>query len=335
MTARLVTIFGGSGFLGRHLVQRLVRTGATIRVCTRDPEKAHMLRPLGDVGQIVPWAADIRRPETVAHAVADADACVNLVGVLYERGKSTFEAVHVDGATTVANAAAAAGCDHLVQVSALGASLDSDSKYARSKAAGEAAVLGAFPKATILRPSVVFGPEDSFFNMFASLTSFSPALPVIGAPCPPKLKRDDAGKMTLDLFGDGGPKMQPVYVGDVVDAITQSLNGHTHEGKTYSLGGPTVYSFKDLMTLVLTQTERKRLLFPLPFFLAEMQATFLQLLPKPLLTPDQVTLLRTDNVVPTGQPGLDAFGITPTAAEAIVPSYLRRFVAPGRKDVLA
>jgi len=334
MAARLITIFGGSGFLGRYLVQRLVRTGATVRVCARDPEKAHYLRPLGDVGQVVPWAADIRKPESVAHAVAGADAVVNLVGILYERGQSTFQRVHVEGAATVAKAAAAAGCSHLVHMSALGADAGSDSKYARTKAAGEAAVREAFPSATIIQPSVVFGPEDSFFNMFASLTSISPGLPVMGAPLP-SFKRNAEGKLTLDLFGDGGPKMQPVYVGDVADVMARSLVGDDHQGQTYALGGPTVYSFKELMAMVLTMTERKRLLIPMPFFVAEMQATFLQFLPKPLLTPDQVTLLRTDNVVPAGQDGFAAFGIEPEAAEAIVPTYLRRFVTPGRKDVMA
>ena len=311
-------------------MQRLVKTGATIRVAGRDPEMAHMLRPLGDIGQIVPWAADIRRPETVVPALDGADACVNLVGILYQRGQSTFERVHVEGAAAVADAAAKAGCSRLVHMSALGADEASGSTYAQTKARGETAVRAAFPGATVVRPSVVFGTEDSFFNMFASLTSISPFLPVMGAPFPPRI---EGGK--IDLFGDGGPKMQPVYVGDVALTMAKALTEDGHGGKTYSLGGPTVYSFADLMRLVLTVTGRKRLLMPVPFFAAEMQAAVLQFLPKPLLTPDQVMLLRTDNVVPGGAEGLQALGIEPTAAEAVVPTYLRRFMVQSREDALA
>lgn len=330
MTPRLVTIFGGSGFIGRHLVQRLVKTGATVRVAVRDPESVHRLRPLGDIGQIVPWAVDVRRPETIAPALDGADACVNLVGILFERGHSTFERVHVEGAAGVAAAAANAGCTRMVHMSALGASKDSASVYAQTKARGEAAVRDAFPSATIVRPSVVFGPEDSFFNMFASLTTISPFLPVMGAPFPPKIS-----KSGIDLFGDGGPKMQPVFVGDVTRAMAMALTETGHAGKTYSLGGPTVYSFLDLMRLVLSVTGRKRMLVPMPYFAAEMQAAVLQFLPKPLLTPDQVVLLRSDNVVPGGVEGLQALGIEPTAAEAVVPSYLRRFMVQSRAGALA
>jgi uncharacterized protein YbjT (DUF2867 family) len=219
-------------------------------------------------------------------------------------------------------------------MSALGADEASESVYAQTKARGEAAVREVFPDAAVVRPSIVFGAEDGFFNLFASLTSISPFLPVIGAPFPPRFTD---GK--LDLFGDGGPKMQPVFVGDVAEAMAKALtetpNENRHAGKTYALGGPTVYSFADLMRLVLSVTGRKRLLLPVPYFAAEIQAAVLQFLPKPLLTPDQVTLLKTDNVVPDGAPGLADLGIAPTAAEAVIPTYLRRFMAPGREDALA
>lgn len=318
---RVVTVFGGSGFIGRGLVQRLARLGCVVRCAGRDPENAHVLKPLGDVGQIAPWAADVRRPETVRAALEGADACVNLVGILYERGKRTFNAVHVEGAAAAAEAARSAGCRRFIHVSALGADADSESAYARTKAEGEAAVKTAFPDATVFRPGVVFGAGDSFFNMFAGMTLMSPILPVIGAPLWPP--------------GGGGPKMQPVYAGDVAEVMARALCETGHAGKTYSLGGPAVYTFRELMALVLRVTGRRRVLAPMPYIAAELFAGVAQFLPKPLLTPDQVKLLRTDNVTPPGAPGFEAFGVSPQSVESQVPGYLRRFAAEGRENAVA
>jgi NADH dehydrogenase len=308
----LVTVFGGSGFLGRHVVRALARAGYRIRPAVRRPDLAGHLQPLGRVGQIHAVQANLRYPASVQAAVHDADVVINLVGILFERGKQRFEAVQAEGAHAVAQAAAAAGA-RLVHVSALGADPESSALYARSKAQGEAAVLAAVPGATILRPSIVFGPEDDFFNRFASLARIAPALPLIGG---------------------GETKFQPVFVGDVAQAIARAVGGRAKDGTIYELGGPEVKSFRELMQYVLAVTERRRLLVPLPFALAKLQAQFLQYLPTPLLTPDQVELLRTDNVV--SQPALAegrtlaAFGIEPTALEAVVPSYLWRFRKAGQ-----
>lgn len=328
----VVTVFGGSGFLGRHVVRRLCQEGAIVRVAVRDPERALFLKPLGDVGQIVPWAADVTDATTVEHALAGAGAAANLVGILFERGRRTFARVHAEGAGNIARAAAAAGVRRLVHVSALGADANSDSGYARSKAEGESRVRAAFPQAAILRPSVIFGPEDDFFNRFAALARFSPALPVIGAPTVPAIRRaEGALPFVLDFFGAGGPKLQPVFVGDVADAVTACLKRPDAEGKTFELAGPRAYSFKEIMTITLKAAGRRRLLVPLPFWLAELEAMVLQWLPKPPLTPDQVRLLKTDNVASGSFPGLEALGIAPTPAEAVVPGYLARFRPPVRR----
>lgn len=320
-TPRVVTVFGGSGFIGRALVQRLARLGCAVRCAGRDPENAHALKPMGDVGQITAWPADVRRPETLRAALQGADACVNLVGILYERGARTFEAVHIEGAANTAQAARQAGCAKFIHMSALGADAQSKSKYAQTKAQGEAAVKTAFPDAVIFRPSVVFGAGDSFFNMFAGMTLISPMLPVIGAPLWP--------------LGGGGPKMQPVHVGDVAEVMARALCKGAHAGETYSLGGPSVYTFRELMALVLRFTGRERMLAPMPFFAARAFAAAAQFLPKPLLTPDQVKLLQTDNVTPPGAPGFEAFGVSPRAVEAVLPAYLRRFAAHGRENAVA
>ena len=311
-TETLVTVFGGSGFLGRHVVRALVREGYRVRPAVRRPDLAGHLQPLGRVGQIHAVQANLRYPESVVAAVRGADVVVNLVGILFERGKQSFEAVQAEGAATVARAAAAAGA-RVVHVSALGADPESPALYGRSKAAGEAAVLAAVPDATILRPSILFGPEDDFFNRFAALARMSPALPLIG------------GGMT---------KFQPVFVGDVAQAVMRAVSGSANGGATYELGGPEVKTFRELMDYVLAVTERKRLLVPLPFGLARLQAMVLQLMPKPLLTPDQVELLRTDNIVSDAAQAegrtLKAFGIEPAAMEAIVPGYLWRFRKAGQ-----
>ncbi len=326
-----ITVFGGSGFIGRHLIRRLAAQGWEIRVAVRDLESALPLKTAGDVGQVVPWCCDISRTEHVAAAVAGADAVVNLVGALYPSGRNSFQNLHVAGPTAIAEAAKAAGVKRFVHMSALGADANSESVYARTKAEGEQAVRAIFPGVVIFRPSVLFGPEDKFFNLFAGLSRFSPVLPVFGCPSLPKLSFGDGG-LKVDFYGDGGTKFQPVYVGDVADAIMVGLSSTEATGNTYELGGPTVYSFKQLMQMLLAYTNRKRLLLPVPFFVAELKACFLQLLPKPLLTRDQVLLLKTDNVVHDGAKGLADLGIAPTTAESILPTYLSRFRLSGRYD---
>ena len=305
MIARsLAVVFGGTGFIGRHLVQRLARAGARVRVVARDPEAGMFLKPMGDPGQVVLSRANLLDAASVADAAAGADIVVNLVGILYESGPCTFAAIHVDGARYVAEAAKAAGAKRLVQVSAIGASNRSPALYARSKAAGEAAAGKAFPGATIVRPSIVFGPEDDFFNRFAAMARLAPALP---------------------LLGGGRTRFQLVYVGDVAEAIMRILGDAETAGKTYELGGPRVYTFREALEIVLRETGRKRLLVPLPFWAANLQARMLELLPKPLLTRDQVKMLRRDNVVGRKALGLADLGIAPTAVEAVVPAYLVRY----------
>jgi NADH dehydrogenase len=310
-TETLVTVFGGSGFLGRHLVRALAREGYRIRNAVRRPDLAGHLQPLGRVGQIHSVQANLRYPASVEAAVRGADVVINLVGILFERGKQRFEAVQAQGAANVAQAAAAAGV-RLIHVSALGANPDSPALYARTKAAGEQAVRAATPEAVIFRPSIVFGPEDDFFNRFASMARMSPVLPLVGG---------------------GETKFQPVFVGDVAQAIVKAVGG-SKDGSMYELGGPEVRTFKALMEYVLAVTERRRLLVPLPFGIAKLQAFFLQLMPTPLLTPDQVELLRADNVVSAAaieeRRTLAGLGIEPAAMEAIVPSYLWRFRKTGQ-----
>jgi len=311
-TETLITVFGGSGFLGRHVVRALAREGYRIRNAVRRPDLAGHLQPMGRVGQIHSVQANLRYPASVESAVRDADVVINLVGILFERGKQRFEAVQAEGAGHVGRAAASVGA-RMVHVSALGADADSSALYARTKAAGEAAVLDAAPAATIFRPSILFGPEDDFFNRFGAMARMSPALP---------------------LVGDGHTKFQPVFVGDVAQAITKAVGGWAKGGTTYELGGPKVRSFKELMEYVLAVTERRRLLVPLPFGVARLQAFFLQFLPTPLLTPDQVELLRSDNIVSEVAVSegrtLRALGIEPAAMEAIVPGYLWRFRKTGQ-----
>jgi len=308
----LITVYGGSGFLGRHVVRALARRDYRIRVAVRRPELANFLQPLGRVGQIHAVQANIRNAASVDMAARDADILINLVGVLFERGRQRFDAVHAVGAEQVALAAHAHGAK-LVHVSAIGADEHSPSAYARTKAKAEQLVLAAQPDAVIMRPSILFGPEDDFFNRFAAMARMSPALPLIGG---------------------GATRFQPVFVGDVAAAITEAVAGNAHGGATYELGGPEVRTFKELMQFVLATTERRRLLLPLPFFLAKLQATFLQFMPKPLLTPDQVELLRVDNVVSQAAQAerrtLQGLGIEPEPIEAIVPSYLWRFRKAGQ-----
>jgi NADH dehydrogenase len=312
MNNGLITVFGGTGFLGRHTVRALAKAGFRVRVAVRYPNSGYFLLPMGHVGQIALTKCNVRNADQVAAAVHGADAVVNLTGILFSRGRQNFTAVHVDGAATIAKAARAAGAGSLVHVSAIGANRDAESSYAASKGEGELRVRDAFPDATILRPSIVFGPEDEFFNRFAALARVSPFLPLIGG---------------------GRTRFQPVFAGDVAAAILQAIRDPSTRGRTYELGGPRVYSFKELMQIVLRETCRRRLLLPLPFALAAFQAIFLQFLPKPLLTPDQVTLLKSDNVV-TSAGTLASLGIVPATVESEVATYLSRFRPKGQYDEL-
>ena len=324
MRGKLVTVFGGTGFIGRHLVQRLAAGGARVRVAVRHPKDAAPLQPMGDVGQIAAVQASVTHEGSVRAAVEGADAVVNLVGILYESGRMTFDAVHRQSAENVARAARDAGVPVLVHMSALGADPESHSDYATSKAAGEAAVRAAFPRAAIVRPSVVFGPEDKFFNLFAGIARLSPILPVFGCPKP----RFHDGR--IDIYGDGGVKFQPVYVGDVAAALVKCIEDPACAGKTYELGGPAVYSFKQIMEMICHETGRKRLLMPVPYVLAGLMAGVLELLPKPLLTGDQVELLKHDNVLTGKLPTLADLGIHPIGAEGVIPTYLDRYRPGGR-----
>jgi len=311
-TPKLVTVFGGSGFVGRHAVRALAKRGYQVRVACRRPELAGHLQPLGNVGQIQAIQANLRVRWSVDRAVEGASHVVNLVGILFESGRQKFHPVQEFGARAVAEAARAAGAG-LTHVSAIGADAHSASIYARTKARGEDAVRETLGEATILRPSIIFGPEDGFFNLFANLARFSPVLPLIGG---------------------GHTKFQPVFVGDVAEAIARSVEGKATRGATYELGGPQVLSFRECMELILEITGRKRLLLPMPWAIAQMQAAVLGLLPNPLLTSDQVTLLRSDNVVSEAATSegrdIGGLGIQPQSAAAVLPSYLWRYRAAGQ-----
>lgn len=309
----LVTVFGGSGFLGRNVVRALCKRDYRVRVAVRRPELAGHLQPLGRVGQIHAVQANLRYPASVEAAMRDSDVAINLVGILTESGAQTFDAVQAKGPEAIAKAASAAGA-RMVHVSAIGADENSASRYARAKAAGEKAVLAAVPSATILRPSVLFGADDHFTNRFAALARMSPALPLVGG---------------------GLTKLQPAYVGDVAAAVAKAVDGNTKAGATYELGGPEVLTMREIMEIILGITERKRMLMPLPFGLAKLQAQLLQFAPGALkLTPDQVELLRADNVVSEAAKAagltLEGLGITPDSLEAIAPQYLWRFRAAGQ-----
>ena len=302
----IITVFGGSGFVGRHVVRALSKAGYRVRVATRRPHLAQDLRVAGVVGQVQLVQANVRVPASVERAVAGASGVVNLVGVLNETGRQTFSRLHTLGAKTIANATAAAGISAMVQMSAIGADAGSASRYARSKAEGEAHVKAALPSATILRPSIVFGNGDSFFNRFASMAQFLPVLP---------------------LFGGGKSRFQPVYAGDVANAVLAALTSDAARGQTYELGGPGVYTFEELMRFVLDETDRSRLLVPLPFALATPMAFLFEMaaiLPfvAPVVTRDQLIQLRQDNVVAEGARTLADLGLAGETVEAIVPDYL-------------
>jgi NADH dehydrogenase len=314
MTPRTVAVLGGTGFIGTHVVRGLLPTGANILRCARRPWRGEYTP--GDVGQVVPLAVDVTDEESVVRAVRGADVVVNLVAILFERRRGAFHAVHVEGARRVARLARAAGTKRLIHFSALGADARSPSLYARTKAAGEAAVRAEFPEATIVRPSVVFGPEDDFFNRFARIARLSPVLPLIGG---------------------GHTRFAPVYVGDIGRAVGAMVARDGAAGETFELGGPHEYSFRELIELLLRVIGRRRLLVPVPFALASINAWLLEqpthivsclapaLAPRPMLTPDQVQLLHSDSVPSGTMSGLAALGVEPTACEVILPTYLARF----------
>jgi len=317
MSNDLVVVFGGSGFVGKQVVRALAKRGKRIRVAMRRPHLGQDLRMLGDVGQIQLVQANVRFAESVDAALEGADAVVNLVAVLHEKGKQTFQALHVDAARTVAEAAKKRGITHFVQMSALGAG-PKGARYARTKFAGESAVRELVPTATVLRPSIIFGPEDHFFNRFAQMARTASTLPLGGVP----------------LIGGGKTKFQPVFVGDVADAVCAALDRGDARGRNYELGGPGVYSFKQLMQFILSEIDRRPILAPLPFVFAHPLGLLIEWTSKlvpfmdPPLTSDQVTMLHKDNIVGADPNALkiEDLGVSPLESiEAIVPSYLWRF----------
>lgn len=311
----LVTVFGGSGFIGTQVTRALAKQGYRVRVAVRRPALGYKLPLMGDVGQIEVVQANIRNPASIGRALDGAEGCINLVGVLYESGRQGFFGLHAQGAEAIASACAARGIARMVQVSAIGADADSASKYARTKAEGEAAVRKHLPQAAIVRPSVVFGVDDDFFNRFAAMASISPILP---------------------LPGGGGTRFQPVYVGDAATAIVAALREPTAAGKTFEIGGPDVYTYRRLMELMLAEIHKTRILAPLPWGLArliglvgDLQAKLLPFAPP--LTSDQVEMLKHDNVASPSLPGLKALGVSaPVAVEAIIPTYLYRYRRGGQ-----
>jgi uncharacterized protein YbjT (DUF2867 family) len=309
----LVTVFGGSGFVGSQIVRALARMGSRVRVAVRQPGRGYRLRMLGDVGQIEVVQANIRDDASVARALKGAEGCINAVAVLYESGRQTFDALHVEGARRVAAAAEGLGVSRFVQVSAIGADPDSPSAYARTKAAGEARVREAFPGAVIVRPSVVFGPEDRFFNRFAEMASLAPALPLIGG---------------------GHTRLQPVFVADVGEAIARAVWSEEAAGRTFELGGPEAFAFRRLMEIMLDVIQRKRLLVSVPWAVAGLMGRAGDLMAPtglpPAITSDQVALLRSDNVVAEGAAGLEALGVSASALEPIIPTYLYRYRRGGQ-----
>lgn len=308
----LVTVFGGSGFVGRHVVRALAKRDYRIRVAVRRPELAGFLQPLGRVGQVHTVQANIRNPASIKAAMRDASIVVNLIGILSEGGKQSFDAVQAEGAGAIAQAAAEIGA-RMVHISAIGADANSESAYARAKAAGESNVLATVPSASILRPSLVFGPEDSLTNRFASLARMAPVMPVFGAET----------------------KMQPVFVGDVAQAVADAADGKTKPGAVYELGGPEVLTMQEIVEIVLKTIERERMIVPVPMGIAKLKSYFLQFAPGDFkLTPDQVAMLKVDNVVSEAAKAagltLEGLGIAPDSLEAVAPQYLWRFRATGQ-----
>ncbi len=305
-----ITIFGGSGFLGRYAVRRLAKLGYGLRIAVRRPDEALFLKTSGDIGQIVPMAANIRDEASVGRALEGADLAINLVGVLAESGRQTFAALQADGAARIARRAKAAGISRVIHVSAIGADPASPSAYARAKAAGESRILTLLPRSTILRPSLIIGPEDDFFNRFARMASLSPILP---------------------LLGGGRTRFQPVFVGDVAEAIAAVLSRPDSEGRIYELGGPRIYTFRQLLEMMLREIGRRRGFLSLPFPLARLMGALLQYLPFAPLTLDQVRQLARDNVVASGALGFAELGLTPLTIEAVIPDYLAAYRAGARR----
>ena len=310
---KIVTIFGGTGFVGRYIVARLAKLGAIIRVATRTPASAYFLKTYGGVGQISGIACSYQSIDDIEKCVMGSDAVINCLGILFENSKQKFDTVHRDYADKISQAAARAGVHSLIHISALGCD-QSQSQYAKTKRAGEEIVLKNFPRATILRPSVIFGAEDNFFNMFAKLSLIAPALPLING---------------------GHTKFQPVFVGDVADAVVECLvrdKGGTNSpnGKIYELGGPEILSFKALLETLAHYTGRRKPLINLPTPIARVQAAFLSLMPTPLLTQDQITSLETDNIVSKQAQTFKDLNITPTSLDEILPTYLDHYKEGGR-----
>lgn len=310
--AQLVTIFGGDGFVGTQIVQELAHKGYRIRVAVRRPDLSGHLKPLGSVGQIAPIQANVRNKESVQRAVAGADIVINLVGIAAEGGRQRFRAVHTMGAKNVAEAATEAGVPTLVHMSALGADPESESAYSQSKGLGEQEVLKAFPKAVIMRPSVIFGTDDTFFNLFGWMSRVSPVLPVVGAKS----------------------RFQPVFVGDVAAAFVKAAEGGAKPGKIYELGGVEVETMRELMARLLRVANRTNMLLPLPKGIAKIVGWFTQILPRPILTVDQVIQMQSDNVVSDAakkqKRTLGGLGITPTSMDAILSTYVWRFRKHGQ-----
>ena len=309
MTIARATIFGGSGFIGRQIVKRLAQKGVVVRAAVRDPDAALFLKPMGAVGQIAPVYGDVRSEKSVAAAVEGVDLVINAVSLGVQSRKNRFADVHVQGARRVARLAAAAGVKRLVHVSGIGSNPASDSAYIAARGHGERAVREAFPAATLLKPSVVFGPGDYFFTTLAALARLSLVMP---------------------LFGGGTARVQPVYVGDVADAAMKASDAAGSAGETYELGGPTVYTHRELTELLLQTVERKRILVNVPERIALIMAAFASLLPSPPLTRDMVKLAVADNVMATGAKGLKDLGIAPTMVEVILPTYMDRYRKSGR-----
>ena len=312
-TRSVATVFGGSGFIGRYIVKRLAHKGFVVRVAVRDPEAALFLKPMGAVGQVVPLYAAIPNEPTIRRAIEGSDLVVNAVGILAERRSGDFARIHSEGVGIVGRVAAQSGVARLVHISAIGAAPNAASRYAATKGSGEALLREAFPEPTILRPSLVFGAEDALFNRFAAMGRLLPFMPVI---C-------------------GDTRFQPVYVGDVADAVMAALARPDAAGATYELGGPRVWSMREILAYVLKETGRHRRMVNIPMGLARLQAGLMELAPGKPLTRDQLLMLESDNVAGGQLPGLQELGIVPTPLELVVPSYLRRFQSGGgRRRVL-
>lgn len=312
-TRSVATVFGGSGFIGRYIVKRLAKKGFVVRVAVRDPEAALFLKPMGGVGQVVPLYASLVNEATVHRAIEGASLVINAVGILAERRSGDFLRIHGEGPGLIGRLAFQAGVERVVHLSAIGADPQAASRYASSKGIGETRLRDEFARATIIRPSLVFGPEDQLFNRFAAMARLLPVMPVI---C-------------------GKTRFQPVYVGDVADAVMAALARPDAAGAIYELGGPRVLSMRELLAYVLQETGRKHRMIDIPIGIAQLQARFMELVPGKPLTRDQLLMLQSDNVVAAGMPGLQELGIVPTPLELVVPSYLRRFQpGGGRRRVL-